>query len=182
MRAPLFNAETVRRYELPADPRERMAWTLRKMAELARATIHDPRFRMRVLNAALANAAPRDEAGQAAALLDWVRARIAYVKDPVGVEWPQSPSVALRVGAGDCDDLSTCYAAAVMAIGIPARFVAATGKANDPEWRHVWTEILLDGRWVPVDASHPTAPIGWQVQPQFRRAVLEVAEDRKSVV
>jgi hypothetical protein len=173
--------ETVRHYRLPEDPRRRMEWTLRKMAALARAALLDRRFRFTVGTVVLERAPPRDKVKQAAALLAWARERVQFVDDPVGVEWPQSPRVALQTGFGDCDDLTTLYAAAAMVIGIPVRLVAATQRANDPEWRHVWCEVLIGGRWIPADASHRNAPLGWAVRPQHRRVTLDAFDENAQI-
>jgi transglutaminase-like putative cysteine protease len=56
---------------------------------------------------------------------------------------------------GDCDDVSTFYAAIFKALGVPARFVAIRYTPNNPNFEHVFAQAY-DGRtWQTFDATVP---------------------------
>jgi transglutaminase-like putative cysteine protease len=62
-----------------------------------------------------------------------------------------------RIGwiEGDCDDVSTLYAAFVSCLGLPARFVAIRYNANNPNFEHVFTQAYDGGKWITLDATVP---------------------------
>lgn len=56
---------------------------------------------------------------------------------------------------GDCDDIATFYAAAVVAIGKAARFVAIRYTSGNPNFEHVFTQAYDGGQWIILDATVP---------------------------
>lgn len=67
----------------------------------------------------------------------------------------------LEARRGDCSEYALLTAAACRAVGVPARGVSGLGYAGDEERAfggHAWTEVVIDGRWVPVDACWDQAP------------------------
>lgn len=84
-------------------------------------------------------------------LYDWTTNVVRYVRDPIDVETVQSPETTLKIKAGDCDDHATLMAAWAANLGIPARFVTA---GPTPEhMTHIYTELLIDGRWIAADTT-----------------------------
>ena len=74
-----------------------------------------------------------------------------------------SASDAVRTRSGDCTEHAVLLAAALRADEIPAR--VATGLVHGQvggetgtgfAW-HMWTQALLDGAWVDLDATRPSA-------------------------
>lgn len=67
----------------------------------------------------------------------------------------------LETRRGDCSEYALLLAASCRALGIPARPVSGLGYV--PEARafggHAWTEVVIDGRWVAVDACWDEAPV-----------------------
>jgi transglutaminase-like putative cysteine protease len=99
---------------------------------------------------------PRDYASEYAAVLNWVRRNIRYVRDPVTVEQVQTPRATLEVRSGDCDDASVLIAAMVGHLGGRTRFSAGAFKrapSGRPVLAHVWVEALdpVSGAWVVLD-------------------------------
>ena len=76
-----------------------------------------------------------------------------------------------RIGymEGDCDDVATLYAAFGRALGYPARLVAIRYNPQNPNFEHVFTEILDAGEWITFDA---TVEPGTQI-----RSVEEMIEE-----
>ena len=56
---------------------------------------------------------------------------------------------------GDCDDVATFYAAAVVAIGKAVRFVAIRYTPGNPNFEHVFTQAYDGGQWRILDATVP---------------------------
>ena len=54
---------------------------------------------------------------------------------------------------GDCTEFSALTAALCRANGIPARLQAGFGYGGGAWERHAWTEVWLQGFWVPVDST-----------------------------
>lgn len=64
----------------------------------------------------------------------WVRDRIAYVYDPLGVELLQTPPQTLKIGTGDCDDKVILELAMLASVGFETELlgVGGEGRGWDP--------------------------------------------------
>lgn len=60
-----------------------------------------------------------------------------------------------RIGyiEGDCDDVSTLYAAFARALQYPARFVAIRYTPSNPNFEHVFTQAYAGGEWKTFDGT-----------------------------
>lgn len=135
--------------------------TLKHMRDFVRASVRsaDQTVRDRALRIfAEAGVPPRKWMQEIGALHAWVRDRIRYVRDPVGVELVQTPEATLSKGQGDCDDKSTLLAALLEATGHPARFTAVGFGGNG--FSHVLVETKSGERWIPAETIIPK-PLGW---------------------
>jgi transglutaminase-like putative cysteine protease len=54
---------------------------------------------------------------------------------------------------GDCDDIATFGASVFLAIGVPCRIVAIRTTTDNPNYRHVFVEILLENVWIRFDPT-----------------------------
>lgn len=54
---------------------------------------------------------------------------------------------------GDCDDVSTLYAAFIVGLGYPARFVAIRYTPENPNFEHVFTQAYAGGIWKTFDGT-----------------------------
>ena len=67
----------------------------------------------------------------------------------------------LRTKRGDCSEKAILFVAMSRAAGIPAREVEGVVYLGDESLAfagHGWSEVVLDGRWVPVDATTGQVP------------------------
>lgn len=99
---------------------------------------------------------PHDYLSEYAALLDWVRTHIRYVRDPVNAEQVKTPQVTIETGTGDCDDSCTLLGTLVGALGGRARYVAGAFKRDidgSLNFSHVWCEAFdpASQAWVVLD-------------------------------
>jgi len=118
------------------------------MARLARQDAVDPTVRDWAL-AAIRNVARDDYDGEARALMRAALRAVRYTLDPPGHEYVQAPRRTLAIGAGDCDDIATLLAAAIMAIGRIFRLVVVARQPGNPI--HVWAEMRSPEGWITID-------------------------------
>ena len=83
---------------------------------------------------------------------EWVYNVLEY-DDSFWLRQPTSPEIFVE-RKGVCNQYSHLDMALLRAQGIPSRFVAGwvySGKEWGP---HAWTEALIDGKWIPADATY----------------------------
>lgn len=123
---------------------------------------------------------PRQFKKQAAALLKWVQDHIYYVNEPG--ERLQDPLYTLKVGYGDCDDMTIVLYSLCRSIRLPVKLVIVgmdrngrkvryhQGDAHYPQgvdWSHIYLAVG-DDPFNPrqYNYAEPTvqgAPLGWDV-------------------
>lgn len=114
------------------------------------------------------------------AIFNWVRRRIRFTQDPIGHETISSAEWTIRNGIGDCDDINAVLLPTLlMVVGHDVRLVTVTDNPHDPggEFTHIYCEVGLDGRWIPLDAARPGASFGTTVDRVFRKWVWSLTED-----
>jgi hypothetical protein len=107
--------------------------------------------------------ASRDQQGEIAALLQWVKNNIAFRGEYK--ETVQTPLVTLQLLAGDCDDHCTLLAALLLSIGYKVRFNTVAADPSAPwAFSHVFTEVFQrkTGQWIALDATVPGSFPGWR--------------------
>ncbi len=65
-----------------------------------------------------------------------------------------------RARKGDCKEHAIYLAALARARGIPARVAIGMVYLNGAFGGHMWTEVYIDGRWIPLDATLGSGGIG----------------------
>src|SRR3954463_13870624 len=109
----------------------------------------------------IAGVAPKDRFGEIRSLFEWVRRNIRYTRDIFQVETLHTARRMLELRAGDCDDMTILLGAMLVATGHPVRMVLAGFKPDKPHaYSHIYPEVLVAGRWLPVDPT-VSRPIGW---------------------
>jgi hypothetical protein len=109
---------------------------------------------------------------EADALYRFVRDRIRYVRDPVGLEAVATPVTTLQRGVGDCDDQTTLLAAMLEAVGYPTRFVLAGYRSQNYE--HVFLEVLASGQWIAADPILKSEQFGYEAPGAVSRYVERI--------
>jgi transglutaminase-like putative cysteine protease len=125
------------------------------MASRARQAARNPEFQKFAL-----------EFNSTAEVDSWVRAHFRY-RDELE-EILRTPEfmlndVLVRLGylEGDCDDISTFYAATFKALGLPSRFVAIRYTQEQPNFEHVFTQAYDMAVWQTFDA---TVAVGTEIR------------------
>jgi transglutaminase-like putative cysteine protease len=81
----------------------------------------------------------------------WVGERIVYIP---GSSRPTDGAVAtLLAGQGVCRDFAHLVVALLRGCDVPARIASVYAPGLDPMDFHAVAEVLVDGRWVAVDAT-----------------------------
>ena len=136
--------------------------TIEKMHEMVKRAKMDYQF-INLIRWIVRKCAPKDAICEIKTIYSKFKPIIRYVFDPYQVELVQSVWQTLKNRAGDCDDLGCFIGAAVGAIGYPYRFITIKGDPQRPdEWSHIWTEVNVKGRWIPLDLSVKQAFVGWK--------------------
>jgi transglutaminase-like putative cysteine protease len=95
---------------------------------------------------------------QVASLYRNIKASVAYLPDPVGVEMTKSPAVILREveargqSAGDCDDHACLGYTMLKSIGIPASIRVAWFDTIMPQ--HIYIRAFVSDRWLAFDTTN----------------------------
>lgn len=99
-----------------------------------------------------------DARGELAAVFQWARDRLRYVRDVAGVETLSYPGLVLRRGTGDCDDQTALLCALFEAIGYPTRLVAARYESN--AFEHVYCQVWDGAQWLDCEPIERSAALG----------------------
>jgi transglutaminase-like putative cysteine protease len=78
-----------------------------------------------------------------------------YIEDSFSAE-PLTVLDIIRVKKGDCTEHASLFATLARAAGIPAREIGGLiymGDAFKAFGGHAWNEVILDGKWVGIDAT-----------------------------
>lgn len=125
-------------------------------AEIQRALEELPSYPIRHEKVvALAKAAVGEVTDRATQVVRLVAFVDAYVRDDYHAE-PLTVLDLIEVRRGDCSEHAALFTTLARALGIPAREVSGLAYMGDREQAfggHAWNEVLVDGRWVPVDPT-----------------------------
>lgn len=156
MTAPAPALSSLRVFRLPGRSAET---TRRVVAALARLYGSHPLMRyVAVHHVGAHSTMPQLE--QARRVHRWVQRRFRFVLE--AGEQVQTPARTILWGYGDCDDLSALVAALLTALRIEWRLMllAYDWPGSPPQPFHIWVQARLDGRWVDLETSDPTARFG----------------------
>lgn len=147
-----------------------IAQTIRYMygAVMGSEGVHSPEIRRQALSI-VQHVASRDQQGEITAILQWVKANIAFRGEYA--ETVQTPLVTLQLHAGDCDDQSSLMAALLGSLGYKTRFKTVAADPTAPwAYSHVYIEIFQrkSGQWIALDSTVPNSYPGWQPPKIFR--------------
>lgn len=114
------------------------------------------------------------------AIYRYARDRVRYTADVRGVDTFRRPGRTLRLGIGDCDDLSTLIGAMASAAGYQVGLRAVQTKGSD-DWNHVYNVVGVPRgeptKWVPIDGTMDHG-VGWEVRDGVERVrTVEVGDN-----
>jgi hypothetical protein len=125
--------------------------------------------------------ASRDQQGEIAALLQWVKTKIAFRGEYK--ETIQTPLVTLQLAAGDCDDQAALLGAFLGALGYQTRFRTVAADPTAPwAYSHVFVEVFhrKSGQWIALDSTVPASYPGWTPPRIFRSQAWRTMGDNSS--
>jgi transglutaminase-like putative cysteine protease len=168
-----FVVPKIVRYRIPRGSRGTLV-TARLIAKLIRDGATDFYVRQKAIQIFREQAIrPKDRCGEVRALFDWVQRNVRYTRDIFRVELLHSARRMLELRAGDCDDMTIVLGAMLVSTGHPVRLILAGFRPERPHsYSHVYPEVNVAGRWVPIDAS-TNRPLGWE-PPALWKRVCEI--------
>lgn len=110
--------------------------------------------------------APNDTKCEIGKLFYWVKSHIRYLRDVRDVEKINTAERTLRVGTGDCDDMSVLLASLLEAAGNKTKFMVMGFESG--EYEHVVTQVRLGAEWITLDPTVAKATLGW-IPPNITR-------------
>lgn len=110
-------------------------------------------------------------------IYNWVKRNIRYTKDPINKELVSTAKFILTSQIGDCDDINAVLLPTLLqSAGYPCRLVTIASNPYSPgQFSHIYSEVLVKGRWIPIDAARPGAKFGVAPSRAYRRQVWELA-------
>jgi transglutaminase-like putative cysteine protease len=171
-----FVVPRIVRYRIPRGSRGTLV-TARLIAKLIRDGAKDFYVRQKAIQIFREQSVrPKDRRGEVRALFEWVRRNVRYTRDIFRVELLHSARRMLELRAGDCDDMTIVLGAMLVSTGHPVRLILAGFRPERPHsYSHVYPEVNVAGRWVPIDAS-TNRPLGWE-PPALWKRVCEIRKD-----
>jgi hypothetical protein len=156
------------------------AQTVRAIRALVEQGKKDPRVNRTtggILRAA--RVAPYDDAAEVRAIFSWVLRNIRFTKDPEGKECLRPAATTLQWGFGDCDDINAILLPSMLgSVGYRTRVVTIASHPGAPEqFSHVYCEVHLAGRWIPLDAARKGTSFGSAPARRFRKRVWSLISD-----
>lgn len=91
------------------------------------------------------------------AIYNWVKRRIRYVPESAGRDVALRPETTIGLSAGDCEDHAMLISTLAKLSGIQTRFKVISRDGN--LYTHIFSEALVNGRWIPLDTTIPL-PLG----------------------
>jgi hypothetical protein len=120
---------------------------------------------------------PKDRFGEVCALFDWVRRNIRYTRDIFRVELLHTARRMLELRAGDCDDMTILLGAMLLSTGHPVRLALVGFRPEKPHsYSHIYPEVHVAGRWLPVDATVRSRPMGF-APPAIWKRICELTKE-----
>lgn len=143
--------------------------TIAAIRNLVDEALRDPLVRQ-AAGSIVGRVQPYNDLAEVRSVYEWVRQHVRFTKDPIGKETLSSARWILSHGFGDCDDINAVLLPSLLgALGYPTQLVTVSLNPNDPEsFSHVYAEVFLRGRWVPLDAARPGARFG-EAPPRYYR-------------
>lgn len=92
--------------------------------------------------------------GEIDAMFYFVRDGIRYVRDPVGAEAVQLPTITLDIKSGDCDDKVTLLSSLLESAGHPTRFCAVKVDGGE-RYSHVFLQTKIGKKWLSLEPTEP---------------------------
>ena len=124
---------------------------VRVMKECIRRGKKDFRIR-RIANQIVRKVREGDWEREISAVVDAIKSKVRYSKDPYQVETIADAFDTWDVGFGDCDDLAVLVASMFESLGHPTR-LRLVGKDR---FSHVLVDVLIPNKgWMPVDLARP---------------------------
>jgi len=150
-----------------------LAHKARRIRELVERAKRDPNFRSQTAGL-LRNIQEKDHLGEINTLIEFVRSRVRYMRDPWspgGLELFTDARTLLRDAlkgraSGDCDDHVILASALLETAGYETRY--PVGADGPEDYRHIWLEVLHpQSGWISADLTTKEQEIGWDPGPAY---------------
>lgn len=152
--------------------------TVGKMKQIIEASAFNPYVR-KSAEQIIVGIDPGDKVGEVEAIYEWMKHHIRYTRDPMGMEYLQTPPHLLEIigrngmAFGDCDDMTMFVASLLKSIGFNVGVKVASYKP-DGAYSHIYALVFLQGKWVALDGVKREFVVGYEVPNWTRAATWEI--------
>lgn len=123
----------------------------------------------------------RDEVGEIKSIFSFLQDKTRYVRDPLGVEYIQTPPYILgRIELGtkpglDCDDYTTLGLSLLRSLGYPT-MIRLAGYGPSKDFSHVYGLVFSpkEDKWIVFDPIRKEKTLGWEAPYATIKADLEI--------
>lgn len=115
------------------------------------------------------NVQAKDKIGEVSAIHNFVKWNVRYTKDPLGMEYVQTPLVLLKaieldeIPMGDCDDMTTLSLSLYRSIGYPVA-TKVTSYSGNGQYSHIYGLVNINNQWIPSDTTISSQNFGWEAK------------------
>jgi len=124
------------------------------------------------------NIPAKNKLGEVDAIHDFVKWKVRYTKDPLDMEYVQTPLVLLKaielgeIPMGDCDDMTTLALSLYRSIGYPVATKVAS-YTNNRQFSHIYGLVNVNNKWIPSDTTMSSYNLGWEA-PQMTKVYEKI--------
>jgi len=153
--------------------------TIREMIRLIRKNISNPRMILFTKRLIKENGAVTD-LQRVKLIHNFLMNKILYQRDPKGVELLNDPVSILKRGFGDCDDKVILGSVLYELAGIPARISVVALKPGKKVFSHIYSQVLLNNKWIEADATIPGLKLGEQTKKPSRQLIINIKRENRN--
>lgn len=153
--------------------------TVKRMIEIINKSAYNPYVR-KWAEYILGNLPPKQNYNELKLMHNFVRDHTRYTKDPLGMEYLQTPYHLLQliemgeVPKADCDDKTMLVLSLMKTIGYPVA-LKITGYAANKKFKHVYGLVnIKNNTWIPVETVKHNKPFGWEAPNPTRSKIIKV--------
>ena len=140
-----------------------LAQTLRKLNQLATSYGRNVAIRLEAESIIRGKVVDNDVSGQVYAVLNYVKDKVRYLRDPLAWEYVKTPDLMLEQirtyghTMGDCDDHVLLMNTLLDSLGIRTKCVAVIINGAST-FNHVISSVYMRNRWVDLDPCAKRSP------------------------
>lgn len=152
--------------------------TVKKIVEIINLSVRNPYVR-RWAERIVSKIEPSDKIGELRAINDFVKYKTRYTRDPLNLEYLQTPPTVLKMleegvtPSLDCDDMTMLNLSLAKSIGFPI-IIRVTSYSPNKKFSHIYGLANVNGRWISMESVKRDKQFGFEAPNYTRMMQSEV--------